>query len=102
VSDAVRTHSHLSHISLNDDGQRHPLENALALFTLLTGIPSFILGFIVAAHLPAVVLGLAGLCVGLYDQMISATRNERIVIVTGIVAAFVGAGLGFAHGGFGH
>ena len=38
--------------------------------------------------------------IGMYDQLISATRNERIVIVTGLVAAFVGAGLGFAHGGF--
>jgi hypothetical protein len=99
VSDTVRAHA-LSHISLNDDGKRHPLENVLAVFTLVAGVPAFILGFIVAAHFPAVVLGLAAVLVGLYDQMISATRNERIVIVTGIVAGFVGAGLGFAHGGF--
>jgi ABC-type lipoprotein release transport system permease subunit len=32
--------------------------------------------------------------------MISATRNERIVIVTGMIAGFVGACLGLAHGGF--
>ena len=97
MPDTLRTHQYLT---LNDDGQRHPRENALALFTLATGIPAFILGFIVAAHFPAVVLGLVALFVGMYDQLISATRNERIVIVTGLVAAFVGAGLGFAHGGF--
>lgn len=100
MTDTMRHHSPLSHISLNEDGQRHPVENSLAVFTLIAGVPALILGFIVAAHFPAVVLGLAALFVGLYVQMISATRNERIVIVTGIVAAFVGVGLGFAHGGF--
>ena len=31
--------------------------------------------------------------------MMSATREERIVIVTGIIAGFVGLALGLAHGG---
>jgi hypothetical protein len=44
--------------------------------------------------------GIASLVVGLYAQLISATRLERMVIVTGLVAAFVGAALGIAHGGF--
>jgi hypothetical protein len=101
VSEVVRTQSHLPHVTLNDDGRRHPLQNTLALVTLALGVPSFVLGFIVAAHFPAVILGLVALFVGMYDQMISATRSERMVIVTGLVAAFVGAGLGFAHGGFG-
>ena len=38
--------------------------------------------------------------VGLYAQLISATRAERMIIVTGLVAAFVGTALGFGHGGF--
>jgi hypothetical protein len=46
------------------------------------------------------VTGLVSLLVGLYAQMISATREERIVIVTGIIAGFVGLALGLAHGGF--
>jgi hypothetical protein len=100
VSDVARTHPRMSVISLNEDGNRHPLENSLAVFTLLAGVPAFILGFIVVAHFPAVVLGLLALFVGMYDQLISVTRNQRIVIVTGMVAAFVGVGLGFAHGGF--
>jgi hypothetical protein len=99
VSEALRTQPH-SHFTLNDDGLQHPLQNALAVITLVTGIPAFALGFIVAEHFPAVILGLIAVFVGLYDQMISATRNERIVIMAGLIAAFVGAGLGFAHGGF--
>ena len=102
MSEVMRTqpHPHLPHFTLNDDGQRHPVENSLAVLTLVLGVPAFALGFIVAAHFPAVILGLIAVFVGLYDQMISATRSERMVIVTGLVAAFVGAGLGFAHGGF--
>lgn len=103
MSDVLRTqpHPHLPHITLNDDGQRHPVENSLAVITVALGVAAFALGFIVAMHFPAVIIGLVAVFVGLYDQMISATRSERMVIVTGLVAAFVGAGLGFAHGGFG-
>jgi hypothetical protein len=42
-----------------------------------------------------------GFVIGLIAQMMSVTRAERMVIVFGIVASFVGMGLGFAHGGFG-
>ena len=100
MPDVVKTQPRLPHVTLNSDGQPHPLENTLAVVTLVTGIAAFALGFIVAAHLPAVILGLISLFVGLYVQLISATREERIIIMTGVVAAFVGAGLGFAHGGF--
>jgi hypothetical protein len=87
-------------ISLNSDGQRHPLENSLAVFTLVTGIIVFATGWVVSMHVIASVLGIVSLLVGLYAQMISATRAERMIIVTGLVAAFVGTALGFAHGGF--
>ena len=100
MPDAVKTRPHLPHVTLNSDGKQHPLENTLALVTLVVGIAAFALGFIVAAHLPAAILGVAALLTGLYVQMISATREERIIIMAGVVAAFVGAGLGFAHGGF--
>jgi hypothetical protein len=65
----VKTHPHLPHVTLNSDGKQHPLENTLALVTLVIGIAAFV-------------------------------REERVIIMTGVVAAFVGAGLGFAHGGF--
>jgi len=87
-------------LSLNDDGQRHPLENSLSVFTLVGGVVAFAVGWMVTLHLLATVLGLASLAVGLYAQLISATRAERMIIVTGLVAAFVGTALGIAHGGF--
>jgi hypothetical protein len=89
-----------SHLSLNSDGQRHPVENSLAVFTLIAGVAAFAVGWKVSLHLLATVLGGASLLVGLYAQLISVTREERMIIVTGLVAAFVGAALGIAHGGF--
>jgi uncharacterized membrane protein len=89
-----------SHLTLNSDGRRHPLENSLAVFTLITGLIVFTVGWVVSLHVLASVLGIVSLLVGLYAQMISATREERVIIVTGLVAAFVGTALGFAHGGF--
>jgi hypothetical protein len=97
----VRPNAHAPRLTLNTDGERHPLENALTVFTLVAGLVSFALGFIVRAHLAATVLGLAAFGVGLYAQFISATRAERMLIVVGVVAAFVGLGMGIAHGGFG-
>jgi len=87
-------------LTLNSDGQRHPLENSLAVFTLITGLFTFAVGWVVSLHALASVVGSVSLLVGLYAQLISATRAERMIIVTGLVAAFVGTALGLAHGGF--
>ncbi len=87
-------------LRLGGDGKRHPLENGLTAFTLSAGVVAFALGFVVSQHVLATSLGTASLAVGLYAQMISATRGERILIVAGLVAAFVGLALGLAHGGF--
>lgn len=94
--------------TLNPDGERHLVSNALALVTLVLGLVSFALGMIVrnaptasaALHVTATITGGISVVVGLYVQMISSTRPERIVIMTGIIAGFVGACLGLAHGGF--
>ena len=96
----TRSGSDVSHNPLNSDGRRHPLENGLTVFTLVAGLISFATGWAVSLHFIASVTGIAALLVGLYAQMISATRPERMVIVTGLVAAFVGAALGIGHGGF--
>jgi hypothetical protein len=96
----TRSGSDVSHNPLNSDGRRHPLENGLTVFTLVAGLISFATGWVVSLHFLASVTGIAALLVGLYAQMISATRPERMVIVTGLIAAFVGAALGIAHGGF--
>ena len=90
----------MPHVTLNSDGQRHPLENGLTVFTLIVGIVAFATGWVVSLHVVATATGTAGLAVGLYAQLISATRAERMVIVTGLVAGFVGIALGLAHGGF--
>ena len=100
MPDAASTRPHVSFLTLNDDGQRHPLENALAVFTLVAGLITFAVGWVVSLHALASILGIVSLLAGLYAQLISATRTERIIIVTGLVAAFVGTALGFAHGGF--
>ena len=96
------------HLTLNSDGKSHPLENGMAVFTLVAGIVSIIAGFITNidhtvgpwAHVVATYAGLAALAVGLPAQLMSATREERVIIVTGLIAAFVGGALGLAHGGF--
>jgi hypothetical protein len=94
------------HLTLNDDGQRHPIMNSLSLFTLAAGLVACVLGFLANqhgagawAHVGATWLGLIALVVGLPAQLVSATRSERMLIVTGLVAAFVGVSLGLAHGG---
>ena len=92
---------------LNTDGQPHPVENILTVITLILGLVSFVLGMIIrnahtgaAVIITATVTGLIACLVGLYVQMISSTRNQRILIVTGIIAGFVGLALGLSKGGF--
>jgi len=99
VSQPTRARAPL--ITLNSDGQRHPGLNAAAIFTFIAGIVAFALGFIVRAHVAATIVGIVAFAGGLYVQLVSATREQRVFIVTGLVGAFVGLGLGIAHGGFG-
>jgi ammonia channel protein AmtB len=95
------------HNILNSDGRPHPVENLLTIFTLVVGLVSFALGMVVRnAHTGAAVIvittatGLVSCLVGLYVQMISSTREQRILIVTGIIAGFVGLAIGLSKGGF--
>jgi ammonia channel protein AmtB len=95
-------------MTLDRGGKRQLTLNALAAVTIATGLVSFVVGMIVrnepsasaAMHVTATVTGAFSIVLGLYVQMISATRTERIVVVTGMIAGFVGACLGLAHGGF--
>jgi FtsH-binding integral membrane protein len=105
MADNVRTGPR-PHI-LNTDGHPHPLENALTIFVLVAGLVSFVLGLVVrnvhtgpAAHVIATATGLAAFLVGLYAQMVSSTRNQRVLIVAGIIAGFVGLAIGLSKGGF--
>ncbi len=93
---------------LNSDGRPHPVENALTVFTLVAGVASFVIGMVVrntpgagaVLVIVATAAGLAAFLIGLYAQMVSATREQRVLIVTGIIGGFVGMALGLAHGGF--
>jgi hypothetical protein len=87
-------------LTLNSDGRRHPLLNAVAGFTLVVGVVAFILGLYHSEHLLPTILGMTAFGVGLTGQMLSATREERVLLMAGVVAGFVGMGLGIAHGGF--
>jgi hypothetical protein len=96
-----QTRTRVPRLTLNSDGRRHTLLNAVTALTFFAGIAAFALSLIVRLHLPATVIGIVAFGVGLVAQMNSATREERIFIVAGLVAGFVGMGLGLAHGGFG-
>jgi hypothetical protein len=102
MPDAVQTQPRRQapRLTLNSDGQSHPVLNGLSLCTLVVGIVAFALGLIVRTHFAASVLGIAGFVIGLGVQLNSATREQRVLIVTGIIAAFVGMALGIGHGGF--
>jgi hypothetical protein len=93
---------------LNSDGRPHPFENVLTVFTLIDGLVSFVLGLLIrnvpltgaAVIIIATATGLSSILVGLYAQMISATREQRVLIVAGIIAGFVGLAIGLGRGGF--
>jgi heme O synthase-like polyprenyltransferase len=92
---------------LNTDGRPHPVENITAVLVLVAGLIAFVLGLVVrnvhvgpAVHIIATALGLFSLLVGLVIQMLSSTRNQRVVIVAGIIAGFVGLAIGLSRGGF--
>jgi hypothetical protein len=93
---------------LNSDGQPHPVLNVLTIFTLLDGLVAFAIGLFIrnaptaaaAWHIIATATGLSAILVGLYGQMVSATREQRVLLVTGMIAGFVGLALGLSKGGF--
>jgi FtsH-binding integral membrane protein len=100
---------HFPRLTLNSDGRSHPMLNIASVFTLMCGLLSFALGLFLRTGpsgskgwaVIAAATGLGALLIGLFTQMMSATREERIVTVTGIIAGFVGLCLGLAFGGFG-
>ena len=106
MADSTRTGSRAN--ILNSDGQPHRVLYIMAIFTLVDGLVSFAIGMFVrnaptaapAWHIIATVTGLVAILVGLYGQMISHTREQRILLVTGIIAGFVGLAIGLSKGGF--
>jgi hypothetical protein len=109
MAGTIGTEEHENAPSLNlTDGRPHPLLNLASLCVLVAGLVSFVLGMLLrydsgtgkSVAIAAAAIGLGTLLVGLFSQMMSATRVERILLVTGMIAGFVGLALGLAHGGF--
>jgi hypothetical protein len=98
----ARPRSRARQLSLRPERQAggYPLIWTAAGYTLIAGVVSMVLGLLSLTHILGTILGVTAFVIGLTAQMLSATRIERMVIVTGVVAAFVGMGIGFAHGGF--
>ena len=96
-----------SHV-LNSDRQPRTALNVMTIFTLVDGLVSYVIALFIrnapsaaaAWHIIATATGLAAILVGLYAQMISATREQRVLIVAGMIAGFVGLALGLSKGGF--
>lgn len=97
-------------LTLNSDGRQHKLLNAAAILILLIGLAAFVLSLVirnvssaggVAWAAITTSAGLLAMVGGLFTQMVSATTTQRTIIVTGIIAGFVGFAIGLAHGGFG-
>jgi hypothetical protein len=102
MPEAANSGSHAQdlHLTLNSDGERHPVVNAGALFSFVGGVVAFALGIIVRLHAVALILGIVVFAIGMLTQMNTATREQRIITVAGIIGAFLGIALGVAHGGF--
>ena len=98
---------HVAGLTLNSDGRPHPLLNAACVFTLVIGLVSIGLGMYLRygrarsrwRSRPGS-LAWSACIVGLVTQMLTATREERIINVVGMVAAFIGLAMGLGHGGF--
>ncbi len=85
--------------SLNTDGRKHPLANTLTGLTAFFGAVSLVCATVDSWHIPGSWAGAAGLFVGTFAQLVSATTAERWVNVCAWTAAFVGLLLNMGHGG---
>ncbi|SEG82983.1 hypothetical protein SAMN04489712_115118 [Thermomonospora echinospora] len=85
---------------LNNDGERHPLQNTLTLTAFVLGMCALVLGGIPPTHLFGAVAGVIGLPIALYAQLVSATTGERFFNVIAMIGSFVGAAFALRHGGF--
>ncbi|MFJ4850649.1 MULTISPECIES: hypothetical protein [unclassified Streptomyces] len=99
TTDAHHHRFRLSRFTFNSDGQPHPVENGLAVATLVLGLLASIAAFWSGLHLLSSWAGLIGLLVGAYGQYRSVTTAERFVFIIGMGLAGIGFYIGMAHGG---
>lgn len=72
----------------------------LSWATLAAGVIALLAAAPRSMHLVATVVGIAGMGLGAWAQLISEVRPQRFVNCIGATAALVGAAFGFNHGGF--
>ncbi|MBL1118741.1 hypothetical protein JK364_41215 [Streptomyces sp. 110] len=84
---------------LDTDGKSHPLENTVAVVTLVIGVIAFVTAHFPHLHLVSSWVGLIGMVSGAWGQLRSVTTGERFLLIIGLGAAGVGFYLGMAHGG---
>ena len=87
------------HRWVNGDGERHPLENTLALVTLGLGVVSVVCVLVQEWEVSAWT-ALIGALVAAWDEFISKTSGERRLILAGFVLCVVGVAVSSAQGAF--
>jgi hypothetical protein len=98
LTGAVRSRTHRNIPRLNS--------KVFAASVLLVGLVSFVIGLVdrndsssgTVMAAVATGTGLYGVFVGLLAQMMSTSRAERVLIVTGMIGGFIGLAIGLAHG----
>ncbi|MTE20016.1 hypothetical protein F0L17_12990 [Streptomyces sp. TRM43335] len=84
---------------LNSDGRAHPLVNGLVAATAVLALIAVVTAFFPGLSLITSWAGLLGVVAGGWGQMISATTEERFVLVVGMGAAALGLFFGMWNGG---
>jgi len=84
---------------LSHDVREHPLQNGIAVVTLLLGALAAGTAFTPSLHLVSSWAGLVGALIGLWGQYISETTAERFVLIIFLGAAAFGFFMGMWHGG---
>ncbi|TJZ50206.1 hypothetical protein FCH28_23150 [Streptomyces piniterrae] len=98
MAQAARTQRSLLSL-LNSDGKAHPVENTIAIVTLVLGAVAVFTTLSPSLHLISSWAGLVGIGTGLWGQFISSTTGERFLLIIGLGASGVGFYIGLAHGG---
>lgn len=71
------------------------LDHALATAAVAVGVIGLLLAAL-SLPVPAIALGAIGMAVGLWGQMMSTTRAERFVDLTGLLVSFLALAVGFS------
>ncbi|MGP4109687.1 hypothetical protein ACTWP5_02065 [Streptomyces sp. 4N509B] len=85
--------------ALNTDGHDHPRENTFAVVTVVLGAIAALTTLAPGLHLVSSWVGIVGIAMGGYGQLVSVTTAERFLLIIGFGASAVGLALGIAHGG---